>query len=421
MTDSHLWCRRVLTGALLVLLALVGWWLVGQARGAWHWRAGKAALEADECAVAREHFAHCVATWPTSGEVRFLAARAARRCGELAEAVRQLDAADERGWVQEALDLERSLVRAQAGELSAVEKYRTWCLTNDHPDSALILEVLAPAYLQRYRMDEARQCVTHWLELRPRCLAAWMLEGDLAERRRNRTQAIAAYEQAVEIAPACRAARLALARLLVDFKRSSEALPHLEKLAEQQPGDAEVSVQRARCEQAEGRAAEAARLLDEVLAGNPRHAQALCLRGALELQAGRAEIAAGYLRKAVQCTPFDREALYNWLRCLHRMGKPDEVVVVEQQLKRCDKDLAQLARLTQKIAQCPDDPELRRQAGEVFLRNEQEEEGIRWLQSALAVRPDHPATHRSLGIYYQRKGQPARAAAHRARAERGQP
>jgi tetratricopeptide (TPR) repeat protein len=340
----------------------------------------------------------------------------------LAEAVRQLDAAEERGWVQEALDLERSLVRAQAGELGAVEKYLTWCLTNDHPDSTLILEILAPAYLQRYRLDEARHCVALWLELRPRCLAAWMLEGELCERRRrNRTQAIAAYKQAVEIAPARLAARRALARLLVDANRCSEARPHLEKLAAQQPGDAEVSVQRARCEQVEGRAAEAARLLDEVLAGNPRHAQALRLRGALELEAGRVDRAAGYLRKAVAYTPFDREALYTWLRCLHRMGKPDEVVVVEQQLKRCEKDLALLAGLTQKIAQRPDDPELRRQAGEVFLRNEQEEEGIRWLQSALAVRPDHPATHRSLAEHYQRKGQPARAAAHRARAERGQP
>jgi tetratricopeptide (TPR) repeat protein len=399
MTGSRLWSRRVLTGALLVLLALFGWWLAGQVRAAWHWRAGKAALEADECAVAREHFAHCVETWPTSGEARFLAARAARRCGELAEAVRQLDAADERGWVQEALDLERSLVRAQAGELGAVEKYLTWCLSNDHPDSALILEVLAPAYLQRYRLEEARQCVTQWLQLRPRCLAAWMLEGELAERRRNCTQAIAAYKQAVEIAPPRPAARRALARLLLDASRPSEALPHLEKLVEQQPGDAEVSVQRARCEQALGRAAEAARLLDEVLAGNPRHARALCLRGALELEAGRAERAADYLRKAVAYTPFDREALYTWLLCLHRMGKPDEVAVVEQQLKRCEKDLAELARLTKKIAQRPDDPELRRQAGEIFLRNEQEEEGIRWLQSALAVRPDHPATHRSLAEY----------------------
>jgi tetratricopeptide (TPR) repeat protein len=421
MTGSRLWFRRVLTGALLLLLALFGWWLVGQARASWHWRSGKAALEADECAVAREHFAHCVETWPTSGEARFLAARAARRGGELAEAVRQLDAAEERGWVQEALDLERSLVRAQAGELVAVEKYLTWCLSNDHPDSTLILEVLAPAYLQRYRLNEARHCLTQWLEQRPRCLAAWMLEGELAERCRNRTQAIAAYEQAVEIAPARRAARCALARLLVDANRPSEALPHLEKLTGQQPGDAEVSVQKARCEQLEGRATEATRLLDEVLAGNPRHAQALCLRGALELEAGRADRAAGYLRKAVAYTPFDRQALYTWLLCLRRAGKPEEVVLVEQQLKRCEKDLAQLARLTQEIAQHPDDPELRRQAGEVFLRNEQEEEGIRWLQSALAVRPDHPATHRSLAEHYQRKGQPARAGAHRARAERGQP
>ena len=49
-------------------------------------------------------------------------------------------------------------------------------------------------------------------------------------------------------------------------------------------------------------------------------------------------------------------------------------------------------------------------AGEVLLRNGQEEEGLRWLRSALAVQPDHAATHRTLAGYYQTKGKPALAA-----------
>ena len=43
-------------------------------------------------------------------------------------------------------------------------------------------------------------------------------------------------------------------------------------------------------------------------------------------------------------------------------------------------------------------PELRRQMGELFLRNGRDDEGICWLESALREQPDHVITHEILAV-----------------------
>src|SRR5438445_108681 len=127
--------RLIVGGAVLAALGLAGWVIAGQV-GVWrHLRAGKEALGRHDARSAREHLAHCVRAWPASAEAHFLAAQAARRSGELAEARRHLDRAAELGWVRESIDLERALWRAQAGELPAVENFLNFCLANDHPDA----------------------------------------------------------------------------------------------------------------------------------------------------------------------------------------------------------------------------------------------------------------------------------------------
>src|SRR5262245_44957928 len=93
------WPRR---GALLLLLAVLGaggWLTAGQVRAWHHLNAGRAALERNDLPGARRHLQLCVEAWPSSAEANFLAARAARRSGEIQEASRRLDRASELRWV----------------------------------------------------------------------------------------------------------------------------------------------------------------------------------------------------------------------------------------------------------------------------------------------------------------------------------
>ncbi|MBL7650297.1 MAG: hypothetical protein JNK74_29435, partial [Candidatus Hydrogenedentes bacterium] len=73
-----------------------------------------------------------------------------------ARAKRLLDEAERLGWVEEALFLERLLLRAQGGEYPAVEKVLEKALEKEHPDTPLILEVMVPFAVARYELGKAR-------------------------------------------------------------------------------------------------------------------------------------------------------------------------------------------------------------------------------------------------------------------------
>jgi Tfp pilus assembly protein PilF len=56
---------------------------------------------------------------------------------------------------------------------------------------------------------------------------------------------------------------------------------------------------------------------------------------------------------------------------------------------------------------------LRCEAGLILMRRGLEAEGLRWLESALAVDPRHAGTHQALADYFERTGDAERAAQHR--------
>ena len=69
--------------------------------------------------------------------------------------------------------------------------------------------------------------------------------------------------------------------------------------------------------------------------------------------------------------------------------------------------------VTQSGALSSSESTTRFEAGSILLRVGEEEEGLRWLRSALRVDPTHRPTHRALADYYQRKGDKEQAEKHR--------
>jgi tetratricopeptide (TPR) repeat protein len=389
---------------LVPALGLPGWYIYGHFRAWRSLQAARAALDRDDLATARERLAFCMKVWPSSAEVRFLAARTARRSGELAEAVRLLDEAEEREWVAEAIDLERALLRAQAGEFDAVKGYLAECLKNEHPDEVLIYEVIVPIFLRNYNLGYATGCLDRWRKLRPESAAVWRYQGMLADLSSNKEGAVEAYTEALRLDPSNREDQLALARTLVKQNKPDEALPLLEGLTRGGPVNPDVLLLLARCYRALDRLDDARRVLVSILEANPNSADALHLRGRFELDAGQPEKAVRFLELALEHEAFDRELLYSYLLCLRRLERVKEIPAIEKRLKQVEADLARMRKLTRRIAERPQDPEPRRQAGEILLKNRQETEGLRWLQSALDCQPDHPATHATLAEYFEKKG-----------------
>jgi Tfp pilus assembly protein PilF len=82
-------------------------------------------------------------------------------------------------------------------------------------------------------------------------------------------------------------------------------------------------------------------------------------------------------------------------------------------LERIDADRARLKELRIAIQEAPDSAALRCEMGRTLLRNGQDHEGRRWLDSALKADPRHGPTHSALADYYEQAGDRRLASYHR--------
>jgi predicted Zn-dependent protease len=416
---------------LLVLAVLAGGGFAAvvaarQVRGAIALRAAEGHLRQSEHTQRRAHLtqaradlARCLDVWPDSGEVHFLAARTARRLGDAGGAARHLDRAEELGWVAEAVDLERALLRAQQGDLGPVEGGLLSFVERDHPDRTLILEALVQGYLGDYQLRRALHCLDLWLQAQPENTQALLWRAEVRRLVGRRDDALADYQRAVELDSEEDEGRAKLAELLLACHQAQRALDHFTRLGERKPGDRAVLLGLARCQAELGRREEAVRLLDELLSAEPGDAAALAERGKLALAEGQPAEAERWLRRSLALAPFERETIYHLYRSLQSQERAREAGELLRRMECIDRDREQLDRLKRAVLSAPHDPGLRCEMGRILLRNGQDREGRRWLEGALRQDPGHAPAHAALADWYERAGDRPRAAYHRQQAARG--
>jgi tetratricopeptide (TPR) repeat protein len=409
------WRRRPRLLAALLGLAALGAYVGGREVWAeYHYQRAQQALTRHDLDQARVHLDQCLRVRRDSPDVQFLAARTARRAGAFDDAERHLRAYRLLGGVPEAVELEQALLCVQRGDVGRFDNYLMSCVDRGHPDAVLILEALVKGYNSTFRLSQAYYCLQRWLEREPDNVQALLWRGETAERlRRNSSQTLEDYRRAVELEPDNDEARLKLAQLLASKNQVSEAVGHFERLRLRQPDNVAVLLGLARCRRDLGQSAEALELAERVLAAEPGHAAALYLRGRIALEAGRLGEAEDWLRRALAASPHDREVNYTLYQCLEQQGKEAEARECLARLQKIEADLDRLAELTKQIPTDPRNADLRCEAGRIFLKNGQEEEGLRWLESALHEDPGHRPTHAALAEYYETHGRPDLAALHR--------
>lgn len=401
--------KFALSVTLLVSTGLVGVHFWAQM----HYRAAQRALDRQDFAEARRHLAPCLKVWFLGAETHLEAARAARRDRAYDEAEGYLRACRRLGARQEAVDLESRLLRAQQGDLAAVEGYLVVRVLEGDPDTVLILEVLTQAYFQTFQLAQAAECVRRWLEWEPDRVQAWFWRGQLHERVHNHQEALTSYRRVVELDPDHHEARLQLAGLLTQGHDPKEALEHFEYLRERHGNAPPVLLGLAHCYRLLNQPAEASRVLAAILGEEPGHGPALAQLGWLALENDSAAEAETWFRRAATAMPFEKDVNYGFHQCLVRLGKAREAEEVLLRMRRVEEDLARLDEVTRAISRRPHDPTLRYEAGMILMRNGQEAAGLRWLASALQEAPGHPASHQAIADYFDRTGDPDRAAKHR--------
>jgi tetratricopeptide (TPR) repeat protein len=415
--------RAVEVCLVLVLLGLVGWggadaW--ASVRSAYYRDKAREALRRQRYPQALEYLDEALRSRPKNAALCLLAGRTGRQAGKLAQAERHYQHYRALAGISADLQLEEYLWRAQNGGLDEVSPFLWEYLQREGPQSALVLESLCTANLQQHRLGMARVCVTRWLRLEPDNVAALFKQGLLHGQRNDFPGSLEVYRHGLQIDPDHRDMRLLFAQSLERTNEFEEAVREFERLLKDNPGNKDVRLGLARCRNLLDHPEEAVPLLDALHEEDPEDAQVLRELGRAALAQNRLVDAERWLVRACARARLDYESAYLLGRVWHIQGKKQQAREQFAHLQQLEKDGRRIEDITNKhLGLSPNDPALLSELGGIFLRYGENDEGVKWLERALLIAPDHRPSHQLLAAYYSRKGsaKPEKAAYHSKRSQ----
>jgi Tfp pilus assembly protein PilF len=419
-----LWARLWLAALALVLIVL-GAATFGSCLWAhYHFQAARQALDRLAFDEAQQHLDLC--SWVPLGRagVHLLAAQTARRRDAYPKAEQHLAACLALEGMAPAIARERVLLTAQQGDLDESLRLLESHTAPSDPEADLVLEALAKGYVNRYWHIDALACLNKLLERRPQHPQALLLRARVWEvlarngKAEHEADALHDYEQAVELHPSFEA-RLGLAGTFYRVGRPWDAAVEYEQLRRLQADNPEVLLGLARCRFNLGEADEARRLLDDLLKRHPGDAAALLERGRLALHAGALVEAEKWLgQAAAAASPCDSEPHQLLYQCLTAGHKDEEARQSHDRVREREANALHGERLVRQANREPHNVALRCEVARDLLRLGREQDGVAALFLVLEQEPRYAPAHAALADYFERNGQPDRAARHR-RARQG--
>jgi Tfp pilus assembly protein PilF len=394
--------RTIAAVVLLVAVAAGVWWKVSGNRAApTDLDAAEAALRRHDPFAARAPLDSALKAKPDDAKALLLAARAARRCDDYAAAERYLTSLD-----SDAARLEWALLGTQQADFGDDALLRA-ALGRPHPNEADILEALAKGLATAHRWPEASAILERLLKRDAGHVIALTLRAVISERFRRYDAAEADLRSAVAVGPNHAAAHASLADWLNTHGHTREAMLHSESALKIRPtAAAQIGYARALADAA--KLADAERNLAEVPT-----AEAHVELARVRLRLNRPGDADAALERAMTAAPWNRDAPKLRLLTAKELGKPDVAKACEAKLAELTREDADLGRLTLKARDNPTDAAVRMSLWEWAKRNGQPAEELAWLSEILRVDPAHRGAHEAFADYFDRTGQPRRAALHR--------
>jgi Tfp pilus assembly protein PilF len=292
-----------------------------------------------------------------------------------------------------------------------------------NPDDLEPIKALALGHVGAGMFAEAEPHLSRWCALRPddaepfkqrmvvrhqRARAA----ANGADQQRMMAEAAADGLRALQLDPDDGPVAQEVIWLLLQVGRVAEADQLCRHWLKQQPDDLWLTYLLAKIDYARGATADARALLDALLQRHLQFTPVLLLRAVLYNEAGESDKAVPLLRQVLALDrDHPREARYQLSLALARTGQAEEAqrLMAEVQKDNLDGLLA--------FPHDPDAVGVKLQRAEACLGAGREEEALRLLAPVLEPAPGSAPAHALLADYYERKGQPERAAEHRRRAE----
>ncbi|HEV3005398.1 MAG TPA: hypothetical protein VGX78_13110, partial [Pirellulales bacterium] len=109
---------------------------------------------------------------PDNAELHYLLARVYRRDTLYLRAKEQLERAAALGWPQDDLELQRTMLLFQMGDIREAELTALLARGVDDELAEEVYDALMTGYMTEYRMQDADRCLEHWVAWQPRSVAA---------------------------------------------------------------------------------------------------------------------------------------------------------------------------------------------------------------------------------------------------------
>jgi tetratricopeptide (TPR) repeat protein len=318
---------------------------------------------------------------------------------------------------------------AQLGRFAEAETLLRRALERK-PEDWDVVKALALGYLAANQSSDAETFLGRMSELRPN--DAWPFKRRMQLRHRRARAAAAATDRqrlmaealidgqsALELDPRDEALTQEVVWLLMQVGRLEEADKLCRDCRQGKPDDPWLIYLMARIDYERGIPAEARELLDGLLRQSPglmrdpRFAPALLVRAMLYNEAGEPDKAVPLLRQVLSLDRTNsKEARYQLGLALGRLGQNEEAQRIMAGLQKDNLDWL-LAD-----AHNPEAPGVKLQQAEALFAAGKEEEALRLITALLEKDPSLAPAHALLASYYEKKGQPERAAKHRRQAEK---
>ena len=310
------------------------------------------------------------------------------------------------------------IVLSRGGRAAEAEPMlRAHLASSDRPEPMVARE-LAEIGMATFRFGAAREALARWRQDAPDDPDPWVLEGQVAERVGDEFDEIAShYQEALDLAPDRDDVRLRLAEILQMGGRHDEAAVEFESYLSRNPEDPEALASAGLNELGRGRFAEADRLLSAALGRDPEHLEALKGLARLRQQTGRLEEALESLDRAAELEPDDPEIAYQQSLLLARLGRSEEADRMQARSERLRAEADEITRLRDALVRDPNNLDLQHETARWLIEHGHAEEGIRWAEKALAIRPGHRPTCLLLAEHYEAAGQPDLASYYRFQAD----
>jgi Tfp pilus assembly protein PilF len=319
-----------------------------------------------------------------------------------------------------------ALQLVKLGKLAEAEPLLVRANERDGND-AEVVAALAVVKLGGTDTAAAERYLSRWCELRPEEARPFQLRMDLrhrvsrgmvvvSERVRTMETAFEDGRRVLELEPTNDAVRREVAWLAMSVGRHADAEAECRRSLAASPHDSWLNFLLARVLHVQGKRTEAAEVLDAVVRAKPDFGDALLLRAILYRESDQPAQAVTMLRQALTLKGCPRrDCLYHLGLALAASGQADEA---RKAMAEVD-----LLNLTAAVSNdhFPNNPAMRVQIAEAMLGVGRLPEANAELDAVLAGSPEFAPAHRIKALYYDRVGQPERAAEHRRRAGRDAP